>query len=141
MNLNKKFLKNELIWLTSIGCEIIETDSYIIVKNKLIKTEDFNFLLLKRIIPEIKIIKIMKNHHLQFLKVAEKIVSYTNFIKERTEDINYVANYNREALDFLMKKSDNLYISSEKSGRSYFHKKDYFQKLLFLIRFVGEVIG
>lgn len=74
------------------------------MKNKLIKTEDFNFLLLKRIIPEIKIIKIMKNHHLQFLKVAEKIVSYTNFIKEWTEDINYVANYNREALDFLMKK-------------------------------------
>ncbi|MCT1227468.1 hypothetical protein EFM07_08430 [Lactococcus lactis] len=155
MNLNKKFLKNELIWLASIGCEIIETDSYIIVKNKLIKTEDFNLLLLKRIIPEIKIIKIMKNHHLQFLKVAEKIVSYTNFIKERTEDINYVANYNREALDFLMKKSDNLYLSSEKKWAVIFPQERLFSKTIIpyniclgndivgkvCLVFLGETIG
>lgn len=130
MNLNKKFLKNELIWLASIGCEINETDFYIIVKNKLIKTEYFNFLLLKKSISERKIIKIMKNHHLQFLKVAEKIESYTNFIKESTEDINYVASYNREALDFLMRKRDNLYLSSEKKWAVIFPQDRLFSKTI-----------
>ncbi len=31
MNSNEDFLRNELIWLASIRCEIIENDSYIIV--------------------------------------------------------------------------------------------------------------
>lgn len=52
MNSNEDFLRNELIWLASIRCEIIENDSYIIVKNKTINTEDFNFLFLKKIIDE-----------------------------------------------------------------------------------------
>ncbi|ADA65451.1 Hypothetical protein NCDO2118_1814 [Lactococcus lactis subsp. lactis NCDO 2118] len=107
MNPNEDFLRNELIWLASIRCEIIENDSYIIVKNKTINTEDFDFLFLKKIIDERKLIRIMKNHHLQFLKVTENIDQvYVNFIKLSTTDINYVANYNKKALDFLKEKSD-----------------------------------
>lgn len=132
MNSNEDFLRNELIWLASIRCEIIENDSYIIVKNKTINTEDFNFLFLKKIIDERKLIRIMKNHHLQFLKVTENIDQvYVNFIKLSTTDINYVANYNKKALDFLRKKVMAYIYHQKKSGLPYFYKKDYSQKILF----------
>lgn len=156
MNSNEDFLRNELIWLASIRCEIIENDSYIIVKNKTINTEDFNFLFLKKIIDERKLIRIMKNHHLQFLKVTENIDQvYVNFIKLSTTDINYVANYNKKALDFLKEKSDGLYLSSEKKWVAIFPQERLFSKNIIpyniylgndivgkvCLVFLGETIG
>ncbi len=51
MNLiQEKFLQNELVWLKSLLCEIHLTENYIIVKSDFSKSEDFNFIFLRKIV-------------------------------------------------------------------------------------------
>jgi hypothetical protein len=45
MTLKNIILKNELVWLKSIGCNINKTKHYISIKRNDNKTTDFNFII------------------------------------------------------------------------------------------------
>lgn len=131
MNLNENFLRNELIWLDSIGCEIFESEFYIIVKNEVIKTEDFNFIFLKKMMEEEQLISLMQSHKLRFLRTIDDVTaSYLRFYRMPTSDINYVAFYNEEALERLQKQGNDLYLSLEKKWTAIFPKERIFSKTI-----------
>jgi predicted acetyltransferase len=148
-------LKNELIWLKSIGCTINLEDMYISVKRNNFKTTDFNF-----IIPRTDIIKKSKSSLIyfdtihtdcqnkcirlssiqkNFLHFEEYFLS-NNFKYEENFDINFISIPQKRKKQYLFKLKETDYNDwkTENEQRNIFNGCNYYF-IIYKSNIIGKV--
>jgi len=106
----------------SIGCEIHDRDDIIVVRNKNIPAEDFNYIQPKISLPIERVICYLTKYRLKYLKITNDYQLPKDFFnifkKNPIEDYNYYSLYSKNKLISLLKKDCCLYLDNGITWRS-----------------------
>ncbi|TXJ88458.1 GNAT family N-acetyltransferase [Enterococcus gallinarum] len=114
-HIQEEFLRNELTWLKSLSCEIHSTENYIVVKSDFSQSEDFNFILPRKIVQEKDLYKVMDQYKIKYLKIATPTLIDLKLnpamICLKTHDLNFKASAPLSNFRKLCNKKKGIWLS------------------------------